>query len=109
MRKSDAIISDYTAAPIYFNDNKNAAHEWLIEFTREPKDMDVFNRDFDQALQLLNSDYEAKRYKNMVLGRPVIRSLPGQTFYNWLKNAINWVAKTKCRDCPITENMWMKF
>ncbi len=83
--KSDAIISDYTAAPIYFNDNKNAAHEWLIEFTREPKDMDVFNRDFDQALQLLNSDYEAKRYKNMVLGRPVIRSLPGQTFYNWLK------------------------
>jgi hypothetical protein len=83
--KCDAIVSDYTAAPIYFNGNKFAAHEWLIEFVRKPKNLDVFTDTFDNALKSLNSDYEAKRYKNMVLGQPVIKSLPEKTFYNWLK------------------------
>jgi len=83
--KCNAEISDYTAAPIYFNKQKNAAHEWLIEFSRQPENLDVFTDAFDNALKSLNSDYEAKRYKNMVLGIPVIKSLPKQTFYNWLK------------------------
>jgi hypothetical protein len=83
--KCNAVVADYTAAPIYFNNNKNASHEWLIEFTRPPQNLDVFNDNFDNALKSLNSDYEAKRYKNMVLGQPVIKSLPANTFYNWLK------------------------
>lgn len=83
--KCNAEISDYTAAPIYFNNQKNAAHEWLIEFLRPPENLEVFIDAFDNALKSLNSDYEAKRYKNMVLGIPVIKSLPEQTFYNWLK------------------------
>jgi hypothetical protein len=83
--KCHAVISDYTAAPIYFNNNKNASHEWLIEFTQEPDNLDVFTDTFDNALKSLNSDYEAKRYKGMVLGQPVIRSLPENTFYKWLK------------------------
>lgn len=83
--KCNAIVMDYTAAPIYFNDDKNAAHEWLIEFKRAPENLDIFTDTFDNALKSLNSDYEAKRYKNMVLGQPVIRSLPQNTFYNWLK------------------------
>lgn len=83
--KCDAIVSDYTAAPIYFDNHKFAAHEWLIEFTRKPENLDVFTDTFDNALKSLNSDYEAKRYKNMILGQPVIRSLPEKTFYNWLK------------------------
>ena len=83
--KCNAVVADYTAAPIYFNNNKNAAHEWLIEFTRPPENLDVFTDNFDNALKSLNSDYEAKRYKNMVLGQPLIKSLPANTFYNWLK------------------------
>ncbi len=83
--KCNAVVADYTAAPIYFNNNKNAAHEWLIEFTRPPENLDVFTDNFDNALKSLNSDYEAKRYKNMVLGQPVIKSLPTNTFYKWLK------------------------
>jgi len=83
--KCNAVVSDYTAAPIYFDNNKRAAHEWLIEFDREPQNLDVFTDAFDNALKSLNSDYEAKRYKNMVLGQPVIKSLPKNTFYNWLK------------------------
>jgi hypothetical protein len=83
--KCNAVVSDYTAAPIYFNNNENAAHEWLMEFKRKPENLDVFIDNFDNALKSLNSDYEAKRYKNMVLRQPVIRALPENTFYNWLK------------------------
>jgi hypothetical protein len=56
-----------------------------MEFKRNPENLDVFIDTFDNALKSLNSDYEAKRYKNMVLRQPVIRALPENTFYNWLK------------------------
>jgi hypothetical protein len=84
-QKCDATISEYTAAPVYFSDNHNAAHEWLIEFTVPPADMKAFTDIFDHALMSLNSDYEAKRYQDLVLRKPVIRELPAGTFYNWLK------------------------
>ncbi|OQX76517.1 MAG: hypothetical protein B6D64_09735, partial [Bacteroidetes bacterium 4484_276] len=83
--KCNAIISEYTAAPIYFNNSKNAAHEWLIEFEAPPENADFFVDSFDNALKSLNSDYEAKRYKNMVLREPLVRQVPQQTFYKWLK------------------------
>jgi hypothetical protein len=84
-QKCDATISEYTAAPVYFTDNHNAAHEWLIEFAVPPADIKAFADIFDHALMSLNSDYEAKRYQDMVLRKPVIRELPEGTFYNWLK------------------------
>jgi hypothetical protein len=83
--KCHAIITEYTAAPIYFNNNENAAHEWLIEFEIPTLNIERFTDNFDNALKSLNSDYEAKRYKNMVLHEPVIRVMPTGTFYNWLK------------------------
>ncbi|OYT13731.1 MAG: hypothetical protein B6I19_03580 [Bacteroidetes bacterium 4572_114] len=83
--KCNAIISEYTAAPIYFNNSENAAHEWLIEFEAPPENADFFVDSFDNALKSLNSDYEAKRYKNMVLREPLVRQVPQQTFYKWLK------------------------
>ncbi|MCX6235129.1 MAG: GH3 auxin-responsive promoter family protein [Bacteroidetes bacterium] len=84
-QKCPAAINEYTAAPIYFDDNHNASHEWLIEFATTPADMEAFTDAFDHALMALNSDYEAKRFQNMVLRRPVIRQVPEGTFYNWLK------------------------
>ena len=83
--KCNAIVSEFTAAPVYFNEKQNAAHQWLIEFSQEPKNLDVFADTFDNALKSLNSDYEAKRYKNMVLGQPLIKAVPVKTFYNWMK------------------------
>lgn len=80
-----AIVCDYTAAPVYFGDKDSGAHEWLIEFEREPSDMEEFRVLLDRFLKAQNSDYEAKRYKDKVLGLPVIRSLPRHTFYNWMK------------------------
>ncbi|NOX47920.1 MAG: GH3 auxin-responsive promoter family protein [Chlorobi bacterium] len=84
-KKSGAIITEYTAAPIYFNGNENAGHQWLIEFKKEPDNIEYFAETLDNALKSLNSDYEAKRYKNMVLRPLEIRQMPTGTFYRWLK------------------------
>lgn len=83
--KCKSIVNEYTAAPIYFNENKNAAHEWIIEFEVPPLDMEKFIQILDQTLQSLNSDYEAKRFKNMILREPIVHQAPVGTFYNWLK------------------------
>lgn len=80
-----AIIREYTAAPIYFNENESGAHEWLIEFEKKPDDINYFGYLLDGALKKNNSDYEAKRYQNKVLNDPVIVVLPDNTFYNWMK------------------------
>lgn len=81
--KSDAIISEYTAAPLFNGDE--ISHQWLIEFEKTPENKDYFSETFDNALKSLNSDYEAKRYHNLVLKHPVINTLPKGTFYQWMK------------------------
>ena len=83
---TDAIIRDYTAAPVYFNENSSGAHEWLIEFEKKPTDIGYFAYLLDGALKKYNSDYEAKRYHDKVLNEPVIRIMPDNTFYNWMKS-----------------------
>jgi hypothetical protein len=84
--KTGAVVNDYTAAPVYFSDQSNGAHEWLIEFEKEPTDLQEFTTELDKALQSLNSDYEAKRYKNIALRQPIIRKLSKGIFTSWLKN-----------------------
>ncbi len=84
-KKCQAIVNEYTAAPVYFQTGDNAAHEWLIEFEKSPENLEYFAETLDNALKSLNSDYEAKRYHNMVLRPPIIREMPKMTFYNWLK------------------------
>lgn len=83
--KTGAMINEFTAAPVYFSNKSSGAHEWLVEFEKAPDDLAYFGEILDNALKALNSDYEAKRYHNMVLGEPVIRPLPRGSFYNWLK------------------------
>jgi hypothetical protein len=61
--KTGAIVNDYTAAPLYFGEESNGAHEWLIECEKEPSSLPKFVEELDKALQQVNSDYEAKRYK----------------------------------------------
>ncbi|MEO8582396.1 MAG: GH3 auxin-responsive promoter family protein [Flavitalea sp.] len=85
-RNCNAIVNDYTAAPVYFGTDNNGAHEWLIEFEKEPTDIDLFTEELDKALKNLNSDYEAKRYKNIALGLPIIKILKNGSFNNWLKS-----------------------
>lgn len=84
--KTGAVVTDYTAAPVYFSDNSNGAHEWLIEFDKEPADLHHFTEELDTALKSINSDYEAKRHKNIALGLPVVHSLKRGTFTEWLRS-----------------------
>lgn len=83
--KTNAIVSDYTAAPVFFSERENGAHEWLIEFEKLPDDMDEFTFALDDALKSVNSDYEAKRYKNIALRMPLVHVLETGTFREWLK------------------------
>lgn len=83
--KCNAVVSEFTAAPVHFTTGQNAAHEWLIEFERAPENLEYFAETLDNALKSLNSDYEAKRYHNLVLRPPLVKQVPEKTFYNWLK------------------------
>jgi hypothetical protein len=84
-KKCECLIKEYTAAPIFFSDNNSGAHEWLIEFEKEPENLTFFAEVLDNSLKALNSDYEAKRFGNMILGFPQITTLSIGVFYEWLK------------------------
>ncbi len=84
--QTGAIVNDYTAAPIYFSDDGNGAHEWLVEFDKEPDSLDHFTIELDKALQSINSDYEAKRYKDIALHQPLLHIMPKGLFNEWLKS-----------------------
>lgn len=84
--RTDAHVVDYTAAPIYFSDEGNGAHEWLIEFDKEPANLEEFVDILDATLQSVNGDYEAKRTKNIALRKLIMRLLPPNTFANWLNS-----------------------
>ncbi len=85
-QKTNAVVNDYTAAPVYFSDNSNGAHEWLVEFEKEPDDFNNFIIELDNSLKNVNSDYEAKRHKNMALRLPIVHKLPKGTFTEWLRS-----------------------
>ena len=84
--KTGAVVNDYTAAPVYFSDTLNGAHEWLIEFDKAPASLESFTKELDAALKNTNSDYEAKRYKDIALRLPIIHSLKKGIFNEWLKS-----------------------
>jgi len=83
--KTNSIVNDYTAAPVYFSDNGNGAHEWLIEFEHKPSDITEFTFELDNALKSVNSDYEAKRYKDIALRLPLVKALDKGIFKEWLR------------------------
>jgi hypothetical protein len=83
--KTGASVKDYTVAPYYISSNDKGCHEWFIEFEIPPSNLENFTAELDKALQSLNSDYEAKRFKDIALTAPRIHVLKENTFYNWLK------------------------
>ncbi len=81
-----ATMKEYTGAPIYMGASQPGGHEWLVEFVREPENLDYFTKVFDNALMSVNSDYEAKRSNDLSMKEPLIRIVPNGTFYEWLKS-----------------------
>ncbi len=82
---TNATVKDYTACPIYFKGEEVGGHEWIIEFETQPQNFEQFIDVMDQTLREINSDYDAKRFKDMALRRPKVHNAPKDTFYNWLK------------------------
>ncbi|WP_238785639.1 GH3 auxin-responsive promoter family protein [Blattabacterium cuenoti] len=83
--KTNSIIHEYTAGPIYMKGEKSGSHEWIIEFKKCPDNIINFRNILDEELKKLNSDYEIKRYKNLILNPPVIHVARKGLFYDWLK------------------------
>lgn len=84
--QTGASVQDYTVAPIYLMKNARGGHEWLIEFEKMPANVEHFANLLDHNLQQLNSDYEAKRYRDMALGPLQVRVMPKGTFLRWMKS-----------------------
>jgi len=82
--KTNAQIREYTVGPIFMDEEEKGSHEWIIEFIRMPDEMARFCRILDEHLRSINSDYDAKRYHNMVLNEPVIHLVQNGTFDRWL-------------------------
>ncbi len=83
--RTGAQVMDYTVGPVFMSHTSKGAHEWLIEFSKAPTSIDEFTYHLDNALMGVNSDYEAKRYRNITLEMPVVRPLPTGTFYKWME------------------------
>ncbi len=85
-RQTGAQVAEYTAAPVFFtHERSRGGHEWVIEFEKAPADLSYFNRLLDESLQRINSDYEAKRFRNMALECLRLHLVPRGTFHRWMK------------------------
>ncbi len=83
--KTGAEVLEYTAAPVYMDSNAKCRHQWLIEFSKEPADLNEFASILDTRLQELNSDYEAKRFHNVTLQHLEVVKARRGLFNEWLK------------------------
>jgi len=81
----NAEIVDYTAGPIFMEGKNKGGHQWLIEFKKEPKDLEAFSTTLDQELMAANSDYQAKRAGNITLNPPIVQTARPKLFYDWLE------------------------
>ncbi len=83
-KETGAQVLEYSAAPVYMDENAKCRHQWLIEFEKMPDSLDRFAEILDQSLKELNSDYEAKRSKDIALQPLQIIVARKGLFYNWL-------------------------
>ena len=84
--ETGARVLEYTAAPVFMDSDARCCHQWLVEFAVPPASVEEFAAILDSALQRLNSDYEAKRYKNRTMQRLEIVVACENLFNDWLKS-----------------------
>ena len=84
-QKTGAVVQAFTAAPTFDAGSSQGAHEWAIEFRTEPKERERFALALDEALRLRNSDYDAKRTEDVILGKPIVRIVPAGTFRKFME------------------------
>ena len=85
-KATNAEVKEYTAAPVYMDENAHCRHQWLIEFSRFPDDISRFTQLLDKHLQEINSDYEAKRFNDITLQHLEVVVARENLFHDWLKS-----------------------
>ncbi len=80
-----AMVNDYTVAPIFLEIGNKGAHEWVIEFEKQPDSLEKFVQKLDSTLRHVNSDYDAKRYQDIALQLPTVHAVSHGTFYEWMR------------------------
>ena len=83
--ETGAEVREYTAAPVFMDNHAKCRHLWLIEFSKRPADLQLFASLLDKHLQEINSDYEAKRYKDITLQPLELVEARQELFNDWLK------------------------
>ena len=83
--ETNSNVKEYTAGPVYFKDGEAGGHEWIIEFETPPESYEHFFNVLDNHLREINSDYDAKRFNDLALAKPLIHVAPEGTFYKWMK------------------------
>lgn len=82
-KEFDFSIKDYTVAPVI--NAMSGHHHWQIEFICMPHDIEKFMLRLDEALRKINSDYDAKRYDDLVLKPLTIEVLKTNSIDKWLE------------------------
>lgn len=85
-KATGATVRDYTVAPVFMSGAGKGGHEWLIEFDHGPADLEGFAGTLDDLLRAENSDYDAKRFKDLALNRLQVIQAPSGSFDRWLKS-----------------------
>ena len=85
-RLTGAVVNEYTAAPVFMDGEGRCRHQWVVEFEVPPADTEAFAELLDKALQEVNSDYEAKRHKDITLQRLELLPARKGLFDDWLKS-----------------------
>jgi hypothetical protein len=83
--ETGAVMTNFTAAPVYLEEGKRGGHEWIVEFTKKPGSTRKFVDTLDATLRSINSDYDAKRAKDLALVKPIVHPVDEGTFYDWMK------------------------
>ena len=79
-----AQVSDYSAAPVFMDEHAKCRHQWLIEFVKMPDSIENFAAILDTTLKEVNSDYEAKRWKDIALQPLEVIVARKGLFHDWL-------------------------
>lgn len=83
-RLTGARVENYTVAPVFAEGKQHGRHQWLIEWSKTPENIEEFAEILDRALQNENSDYQAKRAGSIFLDRLSVTTAQPGLFDRWL-------------------------
>ena len=83
---TQALVENFTAAPHFMGEGgQQGCHEWVIEFDQAPDDQETFARVLDETLRRVNTDYDAKRTRDIAVTKPIVHAVAPGTFHQWMK------------------------